>query len=69
MIGDSECTANHDMIVGQLKRSRNMLDVSLLNENQKDAVLSDARYIRVIAGAGSGKTRVLTMRIVHLIED
>lgn len=46
-----------------------MLDVSLLNENQKDAVLSDARYIRVIAGAGSGKTRVLTMRIVHLIED
>ncbi len=46
-----------------------MTDVSLLNENQKAAVLSDAKYIRVIAGAGSGKTRVLTMRIVHLIED
>lgn len=46
-----------------------MTDVSLLNKNQKDAVLSDAKYIRVIAGAGSGKTRVLTMRIVHLIED
>ena len=46
-----------------------MIDVSLLNENQKEAVLSDSKYIRVIAGAGSGKTRVLTMRIAHLIED
>lgn len=46
-----------------------MIDVSLLNKNQKDAVLSEAKYIRVIAGAGSGKTRVLTMRIIHLIED
>ena len=46
-----------------------MTDLSLLNENQKKAVLSDAKYLRIIAGAGSGKTRVLTMRIVHLIED
>ena len=46
-----------------------MIDLSILNENQKDAVLSDDRYLRIIAGAGSGKTRVLTMRIAHLIED
>ena len=46
-----------------------MIDVSSLNENQKQAVLSDDQYMRVIAGAGSGKTRVLTMRIAHLIED
>lgn len=46
-----------------------MTDVSLLNENQKEAVLSDDKYLRIIAGAGSGKTRVLTMRIAHLIED
>ncbi len=46
-----------------------MIDVSLLNDNQKQAVLSDSKYQRVIAGAGSGKTRVLTMRIAHLIED
>lgn len=46
-----------------------MIDISLLNENQKDAVLSDDQYLRIIAGAGSGKTRVLTMRIAHLIED
>ncbi len=46
-----------------------MIDTTLLNNNQKEAVLSDDKYLRIIAGAGSGKTRVLTMRIVHLIED
>ena len=46
-----------------------MIDISSLNENQKEAVLSEDKYIRVIAGAGSGKTRVLTMRIAHLIQD
>lgn len=46
-----------------------MIDIDSLNKNQKEAVLSDDQYIRVIAGAGSGKTRVLTMRIAHLIED
>lgn len=46
-----------------------MIDISTLNKNQKEAVLSDDQYMRVIAGAGSGKTRVLTMRIAHLIED
>ncbi len=46
-----------------------MIDINQLNENQKKAVLSESKYIRVIAGAGSGKTRVLTMRIAHLIED
>ncbi|MBR4162102.1 MAG: UvrD-helicase domain-containing protein [Solobacterium sp.] len=46
-----------------------MIDLSILNENQKEAVLSDDQYLRIIAGAGSGKTRVLTMRIAHLIED
>ena len=46
-----------------------MIDTTLLNTKQKEAVLSDDQYLRIIAGAGSGKTRVLTMRIVHLIED
>ena len=46
-----------------------MIDVTGLNENQKEAVLSDEKYLRIVAGAGSGKTRVLTMRIVHLIRD
>lgn len=40
-----------------------------LNMNQKEAVLTDARYVRIIAGAGSGKTRVLTTRIAYLIQE
>ncbi|HHX52146.1 MAG TPA: UvrD-helicase domain-containing protein [Erysipelothrix sp.] len=40
-----------------------------LNPQQQKAVFSKAKYIRVIAGAGSGKTRVLTLRMVHLIQD
>ena len=40
-----------------------------LNENQRKAVVSQSKYIRIIAGAGSGKTRVLTSRIAYLIEE
>lgn len=40
-----------------------------LNKQQLEAVTSDAKYIRVVAGAGSGKTRVLTTRVAHLIKD
>ena len=46
-----------------------MIDTGLLNEEQREAVLAEDKYIRVVAGAGSGKTRVLTMRIAHLIQD
>ena len=45
-----------------------MIKYSDLNDNQQIAVTDDAKHIRVIAGAGSGKTRVLTMRVVYLIE-
>ncbi|MGI6644615.1 MAG: ATP-dependent helicase [Bacilli bacterium] len=40
-----------------------------LNEKQYEAVTSREQYIRVIAGAGSGKTRVLTYRIAFLISE
>ena len=39
-----------------------------LNPNQYSAVTSQNRVLRLIAGAGSGKTRVLTTRIVYLID-
>ena len=40
----------------------------ILNEKQLEAVTSTSKYLRIIAGAGSGKTRVLTFRISYLIE-
>lgn len=46
-----------------------MLDLSNLNENQKKAVTIGNGPVIVVAGAGTGKTRVLTTRIAYLIEN
>lgn len=40
-----------------------------LNKEQREAVVSTAQHIRIIAGAGSGKTRVLISRILYLIQE
>lgn len=40
-----------------------------LNEEQQSAVKSNAQFIFLIAGAGSGKTRVIVERIKHLIRQ
>ena len=39
-----------------------------LSPSQRDAVLQSDGPVMIIAGAGSGKTRVLTYRIAHLME-
>lgn len=43
--------------------------VKSLNDRQLEAVESSAQYLRVVAGAGSGKTRVLTYRISYLLSQ
>jgi len=44
-------------------------DLSSLNEQQREAVVSEAKRLLVLAGAGSGKTKTLLQKLIYLIEE
>ncbi|MDO4928931.1 MAG: ATP-dependent DNA helicase UvrD2 [Corynebacterium sp.] len=46
-----------------------MIDVSILDEDQQIAVQAPRGPVAILAGAGTGKTRTITYRIAHLIDQ
>ena len=45
------------------------MDITSLNDRQKEAVLYNDGPLLIIAGAGAGKTKTLTTKIAYLIEE
>ena len=56
------------MTYSDLKQMINSEYLQKLNNFQKEAVLHTSGPLLIVAGAGSGKTKVLTSRIANIVE-
>lgn len=59
---------NNNYVQKELENNKNYFDEMGLNEEQREAVIRNPNVLRVIAGAGSGKTSTIVAKVKYLID-
>jgi DNA helicase-2/ATP-dependent DNA helicase PcrA len=62
-------TVHHENLPSPAKSATSAFYLSTLNEQQRAAVECTDAPVIIVAGPGTGKTRTLTVRIAHLLQD
>lgn len=62
-------TISTNYIQDELTKNKSFFDSLDLNDKQREAVVTDADALQIIAGAGTGKTTTLIAKVKYLIEE